>query len=255
MSMGSDQPTAGAQTVTAALDLLQIVALHPHSSLSELARLADNSLNRTFRLLVALEAAGFVQRDRHKTYRLGSQLSWLGRRAGFQDPLLQVAEPLMAELAQITGQTVSVAVRIGLERILISQQGPPARPDYDPTFHDRLPLYWGALGCCLLAFAPNEIQQQILQQPLQAFSEQTITDPNRLAMHLQQVRQQRYDLALEPQLEVFSVAAPVLDHRMQAVAAIGLGGCLERLDAAAQQRYPAMVRSLADQIALRLAGR
>lgn len=243
-----------AQTVSAALELLELLSQHPRSSLSQLSKRSGNSLNRTFRLLSALEQAGLVVKDQHKTYRLGPQLMLLGRRAQAQDPLVQAAEPTMSQLAQQTGQAISLAVRIGTQRIVVAQRAAQQPLGVAPNYHDRLPLHWGALGCCLLAFAPPQVQQEVLSGPLPAFSPQTITQPHDLLQHLQTVRQQGYDQALEAELDIFSIAAPILSNSGWAVGALNISGRLSSLQPQQQSAYPHLLRVAAEQIAVRLGG-
>lgn len=256
MSNASNLPSpaeSSAQTVTAAIAMLEAVSEHPSSTLSELARHTGNSLNRTFRLLTTLEQAGLVVKDRRKTYRLGAYLMLLGRRAQAQDPLIQASSPVMDQLAAETGHVISLAVRTGTSRIVVSHRAASYPTGFPTGMHDHLPLHWGAMGCCLLAFAPPEIQTAVLSEPLEAFTAQTITKPKTLARHLGQVREQRWDMALEEDLDIFSIAAPILEQN-QAIGAIAIGGSLARLNESLKTVYRRQIQNAAEQISARLAG-
>jgi IclR family transcriptional regulator, KDG regulon repressor len=243
---------ASAQTVTLALDLLEIISRNPSSTLSKLSREAGYSLNRTFRLLNALEQAGYVVKDRHKTYHLGARLLVLGRRTLQQNPLLQAANSIMDELSARTKETISLAVRVGTTRSIVANRESKHPLKLSINVEDNIPLYWGALGCCLLAFAPNKIQKSVLTGKFKAYSAQTITDPIQLAAHLEKIRTTHLDVIHETSLGVFSIAAPIFEQPNQAIAAIAIGGALVRLDAAKQEMYSRLIQETALTIATRL---
>lgn len=240
---------ASAQTVTLALELLEIISRNPSSTLSALSREANYSLNRTFRLLSALESAGYVSKDRHKTYRLGTRLLVLGKRTLQQNPLLQASQSMMNELSAQTNETISLAVRVGTNRSIVANRESKHPLNLSINAEDNIPLYWGALGCCLLAFAPNNIQKSVLKGKFKAYSTQTITDPERLRKHLENIKSTQLDIIHETDLGVFSIAAPILETPDQAIAAIAIGGALSRLNPEKQVFYSRLVQEAALEIA------
>jgi IclR family KDG regulon transcriptional repressor len=250
----SSPEAAPAQTVTAALGLVDAISGRDGQSLSELARTSGFSLNRTFRLLSALEDAGYVARDPAKGYHLGPRLMLLGQRAATRDPLVQAAGPVLDWLSAETGEAVALAMRVGLTRSVVAHRESRHALQFRMDTTDRIRLHWGALGLCLLAFSPEGVQRAVLKGPFEAYSAQTITDPSVLAAHLQAVRRAGHDIALEPQQGVYSVAAPILGRDGFAVAALNIAGPLTRLDETTQRRYVGLVCDAARRISDRLEG-
>src|SRR3954464_12992953 len=82
-STASAHPSAGTQSVVRALDLLKAFdESHAEWSLSEVAAAIGLHKTTAFRLLGALQRAGFVGYDAgRQSYRLGPELIRLGRQA------------------------------------------------------------------------------------------------------------------------------------------------------------------------------
>jgi DNA-binding IclR family transcriptional regulator len=78
----------------------------------------------------------------------------------------------------------------------------------------RLPLHASSSVLVLLAYAPNELRQRVLTEPLKAVSPETVTDPGDLRRVLARIR--RDGAAVAPgSVEAVStgVAAPVRGRR------------------------------------------
>jgi DNA-binding IclR family transcriptional regulator len=80
-------------------------------------------------------------------------------------------------------------------------------------------------GQVLLAFRPAAALERYLQQPLERFTEVTLTDPGALRERLREVRHDGYAWAREEfDRGINSVAAPVADASGEVVAAVHLHG-------------------------------
>lgn len=82
------------------------------------------------------------------------------------------------------------------------------------------PLHCTALGKILLAFSNVEFPTT-----LEPFTAKTITDPNVLRLHLEEVRQQGYALDNEEfDPDKCCIAVPVYDFRNNVIGAVGISG-------------------------------
>lgn len=245
------QASSTAQTVSVALELLEVIARHDALTLSEVARRTGLSMNRTHRLLSTLDASGYLVRDRSKTYGLGPKLMYLGHRAARHDPLRQAASPVMDELAQQTGETIALAVRIGLERVLVDTRESQFSLQVSLSRNARLPLFVGALGRCLLAFAPPEVQESLLTGAFDGPSPQLLPAPDVLSELLAGIREE--GIADIPKgASEFSIAAPVLGAGGFAIAALGISGPATRLDKEQDKRYRSLLRRASDTVTSQL---
>ena len=109
------RPVEGAQSALRTLRLLKRVAIsHPGGiALAELVKAEGLERTTTYRLLSSLVETGFVERDVHKTYRLGLESMQLGLAAMNRAPILELCRPMMQRLARRTEDTVFIVVRNG----------------------------------------------------------------------------------------------------------------------------------------------
>ncbi|NRF70262.1 IclR family transcriptional regulator [Aquincola sp. S2] len=207
-----------------ALSVLMHVAHAPGLGVTEIARRSGNTKARTFRLLTTLEQSGFVQRGPTDTdYVLGPIALVLGLAAQEQVSLARLGRRHLEALGQRFDENVQIRVRDGLVSVTVvkwdSSQGVRVHSDIGV----RRALHAGASGKLLLAFAPEALQQQVLDGPLERFTPQTLSQRAKLAREIAQVREQGYAVSKG---EVFggvvAAAVPVLDARGEVIAALGM---------------------------------
>lgn len=97
-------------SVTETLKLLNIVAKHPNTGLSELARLAELNKSRTFRILCTLAEQHFVYQAKDGSYQLGHQLLVLGQAAHHQLSLIQAVEQTSEKLSALFNENLQLRV-------------------------------------------------------------------------------------------------------------------------------------------------
>lgn len=239
-----------AQTVDAALEVLDLVANYKAITLSEVARELGVTTTKTHRLLSALEGRGYLSRTTGKAYQLGPKLLYLGHRAARGNPLLRAAGPVLDDLSTATGETALLAIRFGTERLIVdsrdSRYGPQAAWPHDA----RLPLHSGALGICLLSYAPASLLNEVVETGLPAFTHATVSSEAQLRDAITTVKQEGSYASKDSYVQgVYSVAAPVLGDKREAVAAVSLVGDVARLDPETEPAYHEKVRRGAARIA------
>jgi DNA-binding IclR family transcriptional regulator len=127
----------------------------------ELATLLETPLSTVYRYLRTLTEFGFVDRI-DGAYRLGPRLLVGGGSTVSTEELIRRADPILSMLAAETGETAVISRRVGLAAVCLQQQ-PSAqalRVVLEPS--GSSPLGVGALGRVLLAYAPQEIQDEVL---------------------------------------------------------------------------------------------
>jgi DNA-binding IclR family transcriptional regulator len=127
----------------------------------ELSTLLDTPLSTIYRYLRTLTEFGFV--DRHDGgYRLGPRLLIGGGATVSSEELIRRADPVLAMLVEETGETAVISRRLGLGAVCLQQhQSPHAlRVSLEPGASS--PLDAGAISLVLLAYAPPDVQDEIL---------------------------------------------------------------------------------------------
>jgi DNA-binding IclR family transcriptional regulator len=152
------------RTAHRTLDLLELVARSetPHG-LIEIADEAGLDKSTTARLLAVLEARKLLRRDPEtRKYAAGPRLIWLGVLAADRSDLRRAAEPLLGELRDQTGETVSLHIRVGDDRVCIA--GAESRHEVRRvlTLGEPVPLWLGPSGRVILAFLPEPDREAVL---------------------------------------------------------------------------------------------
>jgi IclR family transcriptional regulator, acetate operon repressor len=220
-------------------------------TLTEVAHATGLPLSTTQRLLRSLMAEEFVAKT-DAGYALGVGLiGWASAvRRGLS--VIDAARPVMEALRDETGETVTLLVRNGLQRIcvasvssrhVISQRSEPG---------EVAPLQSGSPSKILLAWDP-ETTAAVLQRGLVKLTADTITDPSALTSELARVREQGYAISVGENAEgVASVGAPVRDTSGKVTAALVLGGPTSRVTPDWLEAHHEQVTEAARQVSRRL---
>ena len=178
MTTARDRPPEEAAEDTSfakGLRLLLTVADRGDVRADELGSLLDMPLSTVYRYLRTLGDFGFV--DRHGgQFRLGPKLL-IGTGANVSsERLIRHADAPLRMLVHETGETAVVVRRIGLSSVCLHQieSDEALRVTLEPGAMS--PLYAGAPGRVLLAFAPSEVLDEVLAQEMTRFTEATPTE-------------------------------------------------------------------------------
>lgn len=164
MATARDRPPEEAAEDTSfarGLRVLLTIADRGEIRADELVALLATPQSTIYRYLRTLTEFGFV--DRHGAgYRLGPRLLIGGGSTISSEELIRRADPVLAMLVAETGETAVISRRVGLSAVCLHQrQSPhPLRIAVEPG--DATPLAGGAVGRVLLAYAPAEIQDEVL---------------------------------------------------------------------------------------------
>ena len=129
----------------------------------ELSALLDTPLSTIYRYLRTLTDFGFVERH-EGGYRLGARLHVIGAGPTVTaEELIRAADPVLAGLADATGETAFISRRIGLGAMSLAQYPSPQslRVVLEPG--QTGPLHIGAVALMLLAYAPAEVEEAALE--------------------------------------------------------------------------------------------
>ena len=195
----------------------------PSLTLSEIARRARLPLTTSHRLVAELCAAGALERDGDATYRIGLRLWEIASLAPRGVPLREAALPFLEDLYEVTHENAQLGVREGHDVVYIERIAGRHAVGVLTRVGGRFPLHASGIGLVLLAHAPAGVQREVLDGPLQRFTEHTITDRARLKRMLAQIR--RDGVAISDRQvtdDAMSVAAPISDSTGEVIAALSV---------------------------------
>jgi IclR family KDG regulon transcriptional repressor len=171
------------------------------------------SVASVYRILQALKENGLVvQNELNHEYYLGQFLLTLTSNPFVAHQyLMNSARPKMEYLRSQTGETVSLYVAIGLERVRLLRLMGMQSITYVGKPNTLNPIWIGSTGKALLAQLPS-VQLEIVLENLElsALTPHTITDKTTFQKEIQRVRERGYGTSLnEETLGVTSVSVPV----------------------------------------------
>jgi len=143
------------------LRLLLMVADRGDVRADELGSALEMPLSTVYRYVRTLAEFGFVERHEGR-YRLGPGLRIGSGPVVTSEQLLHASDGVLHELAAESGETAVVMRRIALTAVRLHQveAGQALRVTLDPDA--QVPLSSGAFGLVLLAFAPDEMVEELL---------------------------------------------------------------------------------------------
>jgi DNA-binding IclR family transcriptional regulator len=224
----------GTQAVDRALGVLLCFSdAEPKLRVADVARRLGVTQSTASRLLAALEAGGFVERDtRAGAYQLGATLITLAGIALNQSEIRRQAVAELSEIATSLGLAANLAVlRDDAIFYLATVEGPRA-PKAFTMIGKKNPLHCTGIGKVLLAHQPPTEREVILARiSYPRFTPATIGSPDELRTALDQIVAQGY--ASEREELAFGracLAAPIREASGAAVAALSISGPLSALD-------------------------
>jgi IclR family KDG regulon transcriptional repressor len=212
--------------IDVALDVINCLNDHTKSyRASDIARKLGVNRSRVFRILKTLNARGFVDYDPDtQGYHLGVKFLHFGENVRERLDLRREAEPILVELAHLTGDSAHLLILQGERAVTIDRRQGENRLQVASPIGQSLPLYVGASPKILLAYLPEAERERIIKSfDFESFTENTITDANALRKCIEKIRQQGYAVDEEDyERGVYAIGAPVRDATGRVIAGITL---------------------------------
>lgn len=206
----------------------------PVLGIKEISQKLGLQKSSVHRLLTVMVGQGLIVRDLDSLrYRLGHKLIHLGHLSARQYQLRDLALPVMRRVWEKSGETVTLSIRIGDQRMYLDQIESLEEVRVTLDIGKPLPIYCGAGGKIFLAFMdPVEVDRILGSGPLQPLTPTTIVDPARLRDDLALIRTHGYAVSLSERVAgVHAMAVPLRSNSGEVVAALGISGPASRLTA------------------------
>jgi DNA-binding IclR family transcriptional regulator len=246
MATARDRPPEEAQEDTSfarGLRVLLTIADRGEIRADELSALLETPVSTIYRYLRTLADFGFVDRQ-GAGYRLGPRLIIGSGASVTAEELIRTSDPVLRLLEEETGESALIVRRLGLAVVCLHEI--PSRQPLRVTFAPStpLPLDTGAFGKALLAFAPPDIQDEVLGLEASPGS----PDPERLRAELADVVTSGVARSVgEVVSGSVAIAVPIFRHD-GIVAAIGVTGPEARCGLAWRTRVAKLLPGAAGSI-------
>ncbi|MEK5024450.1 MULTISPECIES: IclR family transcriptional regulator [unclassified Paenibacillus] len=237
------------RAVERALDiLLCFTKENDDLSLTEIAAKIGLHKSTVHRLLTTLEEKGFLMRNEStEKYRLGMRIWELSTHLPTLDEPAALLLPAMERLRDRLGETVSLYLRDGLERVRIQAVQSRQAIRRVAQIGARLPLSVGASSKVLAAYAPHEVQIRLLADP--AWPE--TVDRSLYLEQLKEITRRGYATSFEEREPgAAAVAVPIVGRNGSVVAALSLSGPVSRLSRETLEEYAVILSENAAEMGL-----
>ncbi|SFS37144.1 transcriptional regulator, IclR family [Saccharopolyspora flava] len=218
--------------------VLQAVAQEP-CGLAELCSRTGLPRATAHRLAVGLETHRLLRRGSDGRWRPGAALAELA--GGAVDPLLEAASTILPKLRDVTGESVQLYRRDGMQRLCIASAEPPSGLRDTVPVGTPLSMTAGSGAKVLAAWADPATQRAVLAEAV--FGERTLLE----------VRRRGWAQSVaEREAGVASVSAPVRDSQGTVIAAISVSGPIDRMGRRPGARWAADLLAAAEGLQNRL---
>lgn len=200
------------------------------TELSEILKIYPSTIHR---ILETLKYRGYVEQDSvTKKYFLGLQLFKLGKYKMSKIDLVKVSHPFLKELVDNFNENAYLGIYHEEKVLYLEKVESTHRITMSTHIGETAPLYCSALGKLLLTgLSKEEINKILSKNKLKRFTKKTITNKRLLKAEINKVKKQGFALDIgEHEENVCCVAAGVLNHKGEIIAAISVSLPSYRLD-------------------------
>lgn len=245
------------QSVQRAFSVLQCLAGGP-AGVSEIADRTELPKSTVSRLLGTLVELGAVEQSEVLgVYGLGELIIDLSASASPGRNLVSLAHPHLVELVEQIDEAAGLGVLDGRQVYYLDQVDGNHEVQVRDWTGESVDAHVVSSGLVLMAHASAEVRTAFTNSPLEAWTENSITDPALVAHRLDEIRRAGFAWVYEEMSEgLNSVAAPILNPAGMAIAAVHAHGPSYRFPVpGGAASVAAAVVETARRISDRLAGR
>jgi len=220
------------QSITRASDIIdKLVYSNKGLGVTELSDSLGLKKSTTHRILATLVDLGYVTQDENSKYIIGLKLFEIGSIAINKLDLRTDVRPFLKEIRDKTNETVHLGVLDSNNVLYIDKVESLKTVRMYSQIGIKIEPHCTSLGKVLLAYSSDIVVEDVIKSGLPGYTENTITDPDRLKEHLIGIRSKGYGIDDEEQLMgVRCIAGPIFNYEGSIIAAFSITGPVIRMD-------------------------
>jgi DNA-binding IclR family transcriptional regulator len=244
------------QSVERAFSVLRCLASGP-AGVSDIADRVELPKSTVSRLLGTLVEIGAVEQSEVLgVYALGELIIELSASASPGRNLVSLARPHLVDLVEEIDEAAGLGLLDGNKVYYVDQVDGNHEVQVRDWTGESVDAHVVSSGLVMMAYASDEVRESFLSQPLEAWTESSITDPTLIRHRLEEIRRAGFVWVYEEMSEgLNSVAAPIVNPAGMVIGAIHAHGPSYRFPApGGAAAIAAAVVETAHTISDRLAG-
>ncbi len=192
--------------------------------ISEISRRTEINKNMVSRILHTLEEENWVQSDDKSCYSLTLLPFCLSSKVVNRTTLVDISVPILQKFWKEYGESTYLGILHHDEVLYLLHFDSVQKVRVAGTVGGSYPLYCTGPGKVLLAFSGEEyVEKYLNEHVLKKYTENTVTDPNKLKIELKTIRERGYSLDREEFGKgIVCMSVPIFDHTQ---CVIGVVGC------------------------------
>lgn len=224
-------------------------------TLMDIARKMHLPTTTVSRMVNTLVGLGFLEKSPGKTYSLGANLYYLGAVARNHFKLQKIVYPYMKQVRDTTKEAVSLYVLDGDARVCYEHVESLLSMRCVVRVGDRFPLWAGAAGKCLLAYADPELVDRELEKA-KPITPTTIISREAFLADLDMIRKKGHAISYGEREEgITSIAVPIFHPKNKVTTVFSVAGPSVRFTDEIVEELLPVVKKMTEEISKSLSYR
>jgi len=234
-----------------AIRILEILGHEQSMGVTQISKHLQMPKSSVHDILSTLHNDGLVEKDCERNhYSLGLRLFELGNMARANLELRRISIPFLRSLNEVLDETVHLTILDGWQVLYVECFESAKQLRTYSVIGVRAPLHCTAVGKAILAFfTDKQVDRMIKAMGLARFTENTITDRERLDREMNAIRQRGYAVDnAEHEEGVRCIGAPIHNHEAAVMASISVSGPSQRMTPERDEEVGELVMSKTAEI-------
>lgn len=244
------------KTVVKALRILEELSGHSGSLTNkEIAEKLGMHPSTSYRLLTTLTKEDYIRKGNNR-YQIGFKLLRLQALSRETKRIKRIVYPFLSSLSDQTRLTTNLAIREGLQIILIDIVKGSTQLTVNANLGKSVPPHASAVGKALLSVLPKRQRNRTVNSlSLQRFTSNTITQPNELMDELQLTRNRGFARDKEEFVEgIHCLGVPICPEEHDLSVSISISALTTQIRSKGTDNLIKQLKNASKKISLELCG-
>ena len=236
---------AKVKSLQKALEILNCFIEEPLLGVTEISDKFGLYKSNVHNILSTFKVMGYLEQDEASgRYKLGIQAFKLGYALKDTFSIIKICQPFMQELANKSNQRVYLAIPYETEIYYLEATYPIESVTLmRSVFGMKASYHCTGLGKAMLAYMSQDFVEEICSRPLKRFTENTITQGERLKEELELIRGRGYAIDdMEHEFGIRCVAIPIRNAAGTVLAALSISGAYRDCPEEKVESYALMLK-------------